>query len=63
MGGRLALHTEGEFWVAYYEPPTGPSTMIGSIRAGAVHNNKERRQAFTDLMRDIVDNTNDQHQL
>lgn len=63
MGGRLALHTEGDFWVAYYEPADGVATMIGSIRAGLVHNDKERRQAFADLMRDLVDEINDKNPL
>lgn len=54
--GRLALRHEGENWNAYYAlPDTMESPVfLGSIRMGAVANSPQRKQAFIDLMRDVV---------
>jgi hypothetical protein len=54
--GRLALRHEGENWNAYYALPDTMESPIflGSIRMGAVVNNPARKQAFMDMMRDIV---------
>lgn len=54
--GRLALREEGENWVAYYAVPDSMKNAIflGSIRMGAVVANPERKQAFMDLMRNVV---------
>jgi hypothetical protein len=54
--GRLAMREEGDNWVAYYAMPDRMSDAIflGSIRMGAVRSNPERKQAFMDMMRDIV---------
>ena len=59
--GRLALREEGENWSAYYALPDTMegALFLGSIRMGAVAGvsvgNKARKQAFMDLMRDLVD--------
>lgn len=54
--GRLALREEGENWNAYYAMPhtMDGATFLGSIRMGAIADNLERRNAFVDLMRDLV---------
>lgn len=54
--GRLALRHEGDNWVAYYMLPDSivSPVFLGSIRMGAVVGNEPRKQAFMDLMRDIV---------
>lgn len=54
--GRLAMREEGENWVAYYaEPGTmNKAIFLGSVRMGAVTTNPARKQAFMDMMRDIV---------
>jgi len=54
--GRLALRHEGENWVAYYALPDSMEDPIflGSIRMGAIVDNEERKQAFMDMMCDIV---------
>lgn len=54
--GRLALREEGKYWNAYYAQP---STMegaihLGTIRIEAVRNTPARKQAFIDIMRDLV---------
>jgi hypothetical protein len=54
--GRLALRHEGENWNAYYALPDTMegAIVLGSIRMGAVVDNPARKQAFMDMMRDIV---------
>ena len=51
--GRLAMRHEGNSWNAYYAL-TG--TMSGAIPLGsiAMRANAERKQAFMDMMRDMV---------
>lgn len=54
--GRLAMRVEGQLWVAYYamsETMEG-AIFLGSIRFAAVEKNKDRKQAFVELMRGIV---------
>lgn len=54
--GRLAMREEGENWVAYYAQ-TGTmegAIFLGSIRMGAITRHPERKQAFMDLMRELV---------
>ena len=54
--GRLALRAEGDNWVAYYAEPgkMEGAIFLGSIRMGAVTTNPARKQAFLEMMRDIV---------
>ena len=54
--GRLALRVEGDKWVAYYamEGTMSEAIELGSIASGIVSNNEQRKQAFMDLMREIV---------
>lgn len=54
--GRLALRHEGDNWVAYYALPDTMKDplFLGSIRMGAVFDRPARKQAFMDLMRDVV---------
>jgi len=54
--GRLAMRVEGDRWNAYYALPDTMEEPIflGSIRMGAVTNDLARKQAFMDMMRDIV---------
>ncbi|HEX4112732.1 MAG TPA: hypothetical protein VH020_09375 [Stellaceae bacterium] len=54
--GRLALRAEGDNWNAYYalEHTMADAISLGSIRLGAVIDNPKRKQAFMDLMRDVV---------
>ena len=53
--GRLALRVEGHWWVAYYALP---NTMEGAFELGRVAmglvQDRSRKQAFMDLMRDGV---------
>jgi len=54
--GRLAMRHEGDNWVAYYALPDSMQdpVYLGSIRMGAITTHPERKQAFMDMMRDIV---------
>ena len=54
--GRLAMRHEGENWNAYYARPDTMQepVFLGSIRMGAVVNNAARKQAFIEMMRDVV---------
>lgn len=54
--GRLAMRQEGKSWNAYYAMPDtmDGAIFLGSIRLAAVTNNPERKQAFMDMMRDVV---------
>jgi hypothetical protein len=54
--GRLAFRQEGGNWAAYYALPhdMAGAVPLGSIRMAAVIANPERKQAFIDLMRDVV---------
>lgn len=54
--GRLAMRHEGGNWSAYYALPSSMEEPIflGSIRMGAITNNPELKQAFMDMMRDVV---------
>jgi hypothetical protein len=57
--GRLALREEGNNWVAYYALPDTmkDAIFLGSIRMVVVLANPERKQAFMDLMREVVADT------
>ena len=54
--GRLCMRKEGGNWCGYYALPDTMegAVMIGAIAVRAVDNNLERKQAFMDLMRDVV---------
>lgn len=54
--GRLAMRQEGGNWVAYYAAPgtMEKAVYLGSIMMNAVATNPTRKQAFMDMMRDIV---------
>lgn len=54
--GRLALRHEGDLWNAYYALPgtMEGAIFLGSIRMAAVVASPARKQAFMDLMRDVV---------
>lgn len=54
--GRLAMRHEGANWVAYYALPDSmeDAIFLGSIRMGAVADKPDRKQAFMNMMRDIV---------
>lgn len=54
--GRLAMRQEGGNWNAYYALPNTmkESIFLGSIRMGVIVGNLERKDAFMDMMRDIV---------
>ena len=54
--GRIALRHEGENWNAYYalDETMKDAIPLGSIRMAAIVNNPARKQAFLDMMRDIV---------
>lgn len=54
--GRLAMRVEGENWNAYYTLPDSMKepVFLGSIRMGAVATNAQRKQAFMEIMKDIV---------
>lgn len=54
--GRLAMRHEGEAWNAYYamEDTMIGAIPLGSIRIGAIAKNPTRKQAFMEMMQDIV---------
>ena len=54
--GRLAMRREGDRWVAYYALPDSikDAIFLGAIGVGAIAHNAERKQAFMDVMRDVV---------
>ena len=54
--GRLAFRIEGDYWNAYYamSDTMDGAVQLGSIRMAAVSYNPRRKQAFMDIMRDIV---------
>lgn len=54
--GRVAFRVEGNLWNAYYaETDTMDGAIfLGSIAFGAVAESPARKQAFMDLMRDVV---------
>lgn len=54
--GRLALRVEGENWNAYYalNETMEDALPLGSIKMGAVMRNPAHKQAFMDLMREVV---------
>jgi len=55
--GRLAMRAEGDNWNAYYAMPDtmDGAIFLGSIRLAAVSSlHPERKQAFMDMMRDLV---------
>ena len=54
--GRLAMRHEGQNWNAYYALPDSMAEplFLGSIRMGAIAANPERKQAFMQMMREIV---------
>lgn len=53
---RLAFRVEGEFWVAYLARANtmDGAKRLGSILLGAVENSHKRKQAFMDLMQDMM---------
>lgn len=53
--GRLALRVEGDNWNAYFAIPgtMDGAVFLASIRMALVQN-RDRKQAFMDLMRDVV---------
>ena len=54
--GRLAMRVEGDNWVAYYaltETMEG-AAVLGSIRMGIVTAHPEHKQAFMNLMQEVV---------
>lgn len=61
--GRLAMRHEGDNWNAYYAMPgtMDGAIFLGSIRMGAVVSNADRKQAFMELMRDIVADIIEEH--
>lgn len=54
--GRLAMRVEGDNWNAYYALTNTMEGAIylGSIRMGAVTDNRDRKRAFMKMMEDIV---------
>lgn len=54
--GRLAMRQEGQNWNAYYALPDSMAgaLFLGSIHVGAISDNPERKQAFTQMMRGII---------
>jgi hypothetical protein len=53
---RLAMRVEGDWWVAYLaraETMDG-AKRLGSILMGIVQNDKDRKQAFMDLMQSAL---------
>lgn len=54
--GRLALREEGKFWNAYYaqQGTMEGALHLGSIRIEAVRTHPQRKQAFIDMMRELV---------
>ena len=50
------MREEGGNWNAYYSlaGTMADAIPLGSIRMGAIVGNPERKQAFMDMMRDIV---------
>ena len=54
--GRVAMRVEGEMWNAYYALPDSMADAIflGSIRLATVRDNPARKQAFIELMREII---------
>lgn len=55
--GRLAMRHEGKMWNAYYALPNtmDAAILLGSIAMAAIVENKDRKNAFMDMMREIVD--------
>jgi hypothetical protein len=60
--GRLAFREQGNNWNAYYAltDTLDGALHLGSIKMGAVADNPQRKQAFMDLMRDVVADTIEQ---
>lgn len=54
---RLAMRVEGEMWNAYIaeKDTMQGAILIGSIAMFAVRNDPERKQAFMDMMRGILE--------
>lgn len=54
--GRLAMRQEGDNWCAYYALPDNmeEAIFLGSIKMNAVTGNRERKESFMDMMRDVV---------
>lgn len=54
--GRLAMRAEGSLWNAYYAmtDTMDEALFLGSIRLAAISDNPTRKQAFMDMMRDMV---------
>lgn len=54
--GRLAMRQEGGFWNAYWAKTDSmnDAVLIGSIKMSAVMGNDDRKEAFMDMMRDVL---------
>lgn len=54
--GRIAMRREGKNWNAYYALPSSmeEAIFLGSICMAAIKDNPERKQAFMQMMREIV---------
>lgn len=54
--GRLAMRVEGRNWTAYYAltDTMDGALFLGSIAMAAVTDSPDRKQAFMDMMRDVV---------
>lgn len=50
------MRHEGRNWNAYFalSDSMADAVFLGSIAMGAITNNPERKQAFIDMMRDVV---------
>jgi hypothetical protein len=50
------MRHEGNMWNAYYALTNtmADANLLGSIAMGAIENNRERKQAFMEMMRDIA---------
>lgn len=54
--GRLAMRHEGQQWNAYYAlaDTMNGAIFLGSITMAAIAENPARKQAFMNMMRDVV---------
>lgn len=54
--GRLAMRHEGNFWNAYYAMPhtMEGAILLGSIAMRFITDNKERKDAFMEFMKQAV---------
>jgi hypothetical protein len=54
--GRLAMRQEGGIWNAYYalNATMDDAILLGSIAIGGIVDNPARREAFLEMMQDMV---------